>query len=566
MKSLKDLMAELARKKAASSTDVVQLIPPDSIPPAPSLNKLDTEVAKVIQHARGPLVLDTHQNEFIRLALEHTNTDEPIILIGAAGTGKTTTVGKLIERIFSTFPLVPIHWAHKHLPGSSVGILICSFTRRATNNIRKKLPLDLQGNCITIHKLLEFEPEYMEIQDMNTREWKTTMRFAPQRTKDNKLVHGLKYLIVEEYSMLGADLWAKVKAALPDGVRIIFVGDIYQLPPVMDIPAVAPYLCVSPTVELQTVYRTALDNPIIKYATDIRNGRGFSVPDVLRLEAKETTGSLTFRPWKGNAKEEIVIAQLGKFLRQEYINGHYDPEDSQILIPWNKRLGSIELNRWIATAIAVKNDREVHEVIVGYEKKYFSVGDKCLWDKNDCEILHIERNPAYMGNLPRDADKTLDYWGHCQSIPSVHISESSAIDEVEAMLNAAIASDVVDGERVKQCSHKITVLVNDTQQEVILKGAGEIQTLDLSYAMTIHKAQGSEWRKVYLCFHKIHAVTLSRELLYAGFTRAKEELYVICDKDTFVTGVQNQAIKGVTLQQKADTLRLKAKLAAKGLR
>jgi exodeoxyribonuclease V alpha subunit len=599
VKSLKVLLAELAEKKrlmlaasavplaaeaivTATAPEVIELELKESLHETyqneevvtdimaemrvQNKTELSAAIEQVIVKAHA-ITLDIHQEEFIRLALEHDVPDAPIILIGAAGTGKTTTVGKLLERIFETQAMVPVSWAHNHLPTKSAGIIVCSFTRRATNNIRKRLPLDLQPNCITIHKFLEFEPDYFEVQDPKTREWKTTMRFIPRRDVHNKIAFGLSYLIVEEYSMLGADLWAKVKAALPEGVRVIFVGDIYQLPPVMDTPAVAPYLCIVPTIELKTVYRTALDNPIIKYATDIRNGKGFKVPEMLRLDATLSTGSLTFKPWKQKAPEEIVIAQLGKFFRQEYISGNYDPADAQILIPWKVRLGSYELNRWIATAIAVKHEREVHEVICGYVKKYYSVGDRCIWDKNDCEIIAIERNPAYSGVLPQDANKLLDYWGHVQDVAGeVKVEAHSSIEEVEMMLNAAIASAVEDGQRVKQCSHKITVRLDESGTEHVLKGTGDISVLDLSYAMTIHSAQGSEWRKVYLCFHAIHASTLNRELLYTGFTRAKEELFVICEQDTFIKGVAIQAIKGATLEQKAETLRMKAKLAAKGLK
>ena len=582
-KSFEQLFAEIqAKKKAQLAAAPVPPVP--FVPPVPVVERriLDTGQltmaplmpaawANALEHQiqaalpmPGAIQLDEHQLRFIELASTHNVPNEPIILIGAAGTGKTTTVGKLIERIFETEPLHPVSWAHKYLPMKSAGIVVCSFTRRATANIRKRLPQDLQGNCITIHKLLEFEPDYIEVWDQKLGMMKSTMRFLPKRNQYNKLEYGLKYLIVEEYSMLGTQLWSQLKAALPEGVRIIFVGDIYQLPPVMDTPAVAPYLCVSPTVELQTVYRTALDNPIIKYATDIRNGRGFSVPDTLILKAPDGIGSLTLKPWKASAAEEIVIAQLGKFFRAEYLSGAYDPDDAQILIPWNKRLGSIELNKWIATAIAQKNQRPVYEVIAGFEKQYFAIGDRCIWDKNDCEILEIKRNPAFLGNVPQDESLFLDYWGHLNGVPRP--AHESAIDEVEFLLGNAIASDVEDGERVKQASHRILIRLTDTGEEITLKSAGDVNLLDLSYAMTIHKAQGSEWRKVYLCFHKIHATTLNRELLYTGFTRAKEELYVICEKDTFVKGVKQQAIKGVTLEQKAETLRLKAKLAAKGIR
>ena len=52
---------------------------------------------------------------------------------------------------------------HRYLTKTAPGIAICAYTRRATNNIRKNLSADLQQCCITIHKLLEYQPEERNI-------------------------------------------------------------------------------------------------------------------------------------------------------------------------------------------------------------------------------------------------------------------------------------------------------------------------------------------------------------------------------------------------------------------
>jgi len=84
--------------------------------------------------------------------------------------------------------------------------------------------------------------------------------------------------------------------------------------------------------------------------------------------------------------------------------------------------------------------------------------------------------------------------------------------------------------------------------------------------MTVHKAQGSEWDRVYVVLNHTHNVSLSRELLYTAITRAKKELHVICERDTFVTGVLAQVIKGETLEAKAKHLELKIKVAAASIK
>ena len=120
--------------------------------------------------------------------------------------------------------------------------------------------------------------------------------------------------------------------------------------------------------------------------------------------------------------------------------------------------------------------------------------------------------------------------------------------DIDAILAQAAASD----ERVRQASHVITVRLADSGTEVSVSGAAEVNALIHAYALTVHKAQGSEWKKVFLGFHQSHATMLGRELLYTAVTRAKEELYVICEPESFIKGINSQRIKGNTLEEKAE--------------
>jgi DNA replication protein DnaC len=81
-----------------------------------------------------------------------------LCLSGAAGTGKTTVTQELITRLQQASHMLPLSHATKHLSKDAPGIVICGFTNKAVNNIRKKLPKHLQAHCMTIHKLLEYQP------------------------------------------------------------------------------------------------------------------------------------------------------------------------------------------------------------------------------------------------------------------------------------------------------------------------------------------------------------------------------------------------------------------------
>jgi hypothetical protein len=186
---------------------------------------------------------------------------------------------------------------------------------------------------------------------------------------------------------------------------------------------------------------------------------------------------------------------------------------------------------------------------------YFSIGEKVLYDKEDATILKIETNPSYSGAPFQIPSKTLDYWGHD---PIAHTRDSDPSDEaVDFMLNQVAAAQGED--RVKVASHIITLRMNDSEQEIKVQTAGDLNAMLLGYCLTVHKSQGSEWRKVFFICHQSHATMLQRELLYTAVTRAREELYVICEPETFVNGIKSQRVKGNTLAEKAEYFKGKAK-------
>jgi superfamily I DNA/RNA helicase len=122
--------------------------------------------------------------------------------------------------------------------------------------------------------------------------------------------------------------------------------------------------------------------------------------------------------------------------------------------------------------------------------------------------------------------------------------------DVDSIL-ASLSSESTE-ERKNAASHCITIEMKDTGEQITLDKAAEINNLMLGYALTVHKSQGSEWRKVYCVFHNSHSTMISQELLYTAVTRAREELFVICEPDTFSKGVMRQRYPGKTWQEKRE--------------
>lgn len=498
------------------------------------------------------------QKEFVEVA----GKGKSAVLIGAAGTGKTTcqqgTVGSLIR---SGYAGVLEPDGHKFLMPNTPGIVVVSFTRRAVSNIRRAVSDDMKNNCLTIHALLEYEPVYYEELDETTGDMKKTMRFEPTRNQYRPLPTTIKTCIIEEASMVSVELFNELKAALPSKCQFIFLGDIQQLPPVFGSAILGFKMLELPVVELTEVYRQALESPIIRLAHRILSGNPIPVSEYPEWKSD---GQLTLHPWKKKLAADTALLTLAKFLNQAVDHGHYNPEEDMILMPFNKSCGTIELNKHIAQHLARKREAVVWEVVAGFNKLYVSVGDKVLVDKEDAVIIGIEKNASYAGAMPQAESKYLDYWGYNSEggkESTHHLEDSGNGDDIDFMLTQ-VASRSGEGEdRVRQASHKIKVRFTDRGYETELTTAGELNALIHAFCLTVHKSQGSEFRKVFLLLHQSHATMLSRELLYTAVTRAREELYVICEPESFTNGINSQRIKGNTLAEKAEFF--KGKLDAK---
>jgi exodeoxyribonuclease V alpha subunit len=536
---LAQLLANMRAKKAEALAVAAPTVEPSG--PTPEHSEALGDSAYQLDKHGQIIHYNTKQQEFVTLA----GSGKDAILIGAAGTGKTTCMKGTVQALIQNGIVGILQAAgHKHLLDGTPGLVICAYTRRAVNNIRKNLSTDVQANCITIHKLLEYQPVYYEVSDPMTGDTKTKMNFEPTRNQMNPLPSSIRTIIFEESSMIGTDLYKEVINACPHNPQLIFLGDIQQLSPVFG-PAILGFKLLSlPVVELTEVYRQALESPIISLAHRILSGNTIPLSE---FEKWKFPQQLTIHPWKKKITPDLALNTAGQFFIAAQKSGAYDPEEDMILLPFNKSFGTIELNKIIANQLAKNREAMVHEVVSGFMKHYFSIGDKVLFDKEDAVIINIEANPAYTGAKALPASTTLDYWGYD---PVVHEVDQSSDVDMDFLLSQVASSS--DADRVHQASHTITLRMLDSEVEIKVDKASALNAMLLGYALTVHKSQGSEWRKVFCVFHQSHATMLQRELLYTAITRAKEELYIICEPETFVNGINSQKIKGETIAEKAE--------------
>jgi len=517
----------------------------------PTIPEPEKDQSQITDKYGNAITLNTKQMEFVHLAA----SGQSAVLIGAAGTGKTTTQKAAIRSLIQSGKAgILDSQGHSHLPPGAVpGIVICAYTRRATANIRRNVDASMQGNCITIHKLLEYQPVYDEVWDETSGEMKTKMSFQPARNKDNPLPSSIKTIIIEESSMVGMELHDQIIEACPHNPQFIYLGDIQQLPPVFGSAILGFKLLSLPVVELTEVYRQALESPIISLAHRILSG----IPINPKEFPEWKLPGLTIHPWKKSIAANEACLSAGQFFKAAIAAGPaaYNPEEDIILVPFNKQFGTDELNKIIANKLTHDRGSDVYEIIAGFNTHYFAVGDRILYDKLDAVIVRIESNSGYAGRKCQHHSPTMDYWGYDPNAAKYAGQSENDLD-VDLVL-AAVSSG--SDERVAQCSHKITIKFLDDDRETIISKAAEVNTTSLGYCLTVHKSQGSEWRKVFICLHQSHNTMLQRELLYTAVTRAREELYVICEPDSFVKGILGQRITGQTLEEKAEFFKGKLK-------
>lgn len=526
-------------------------------------NITHTEVQNVFTGANSsflPTISGFIYNKEQNTAIELAMRAKSFCLIGAAGTGKTTVTREIIGQLTRLPHVIPLQGSTKYLVKGEPGIAVVSFTNKAINNIKKFLPEDLRRHCLTIHKLIEFAPI-----DALVRQQGMGM-FAPKYHGGNKLPH-ISVLIVEESSMVEKDpLFRQLMSALPnpEQTQFIFLGDLNQLPPIFGYSILGFKLLELETVELTEVYRQALESPIITLAHDIRLGRGLPLrlkeDSGLQVSDNGVHGKVTLHPWKKRISAASALSTMAAMISKFIDAKLYNPETDVILCPFNKSFGTIELNKGIAQKLGAARGETVYEIIAGRNKLYLAVGDRILVDRMDAKILSISPTVGYTGKFAQSESKLLDRWGNLRGIDGKLTSKP-----VDLQAGMDILDSLVDDEEKKnQASHTVKVEILDTGLTKSLSAIGELNGIVFSYALTVHKSQGSEWPRVFILLHWSHNSMITRELLYTAITRARQELYIILEpqreggRDSLTKAAQCPEIKGTTLAEKAEFFKGKA--------
>lgn len=536
-------------------------------------------------------------------AIDSIMNNQFSVLIGAAGSGKTTVVKEIVARLKASGIIHELEY--QRMNGStrkSYNISFCSFTGKAVEQLRKSIPPELQCCCETIHSLLEYAPTIVEriVEDKSgNREIKQSKIFVPRRDEYSKLVQNV--IIIDESGMVGIELWNNLWKALEktSETKVILIGDIHQLPAVIG-KSILGYALASPrwtTCMLTKIHRQAMDNPIIRDSHLIKDGlmpvaseprqdtngqpllRQVSLVNIGSLTETERqavrNGSLPKSYYDQKNKASSALGNFVKFVAKLYKAGHYDPAIDQIIVPQNVGLlGQDIINQKLAPIFNSENRR--HAVRASYETKFLAVGDKVMFTKNDYELGILNGMTGYIKSInlnPSYADYRLMQIAEDQAANGVTHDlmqpDDSSMDYAEQAFNdldKLMEQKSDDSDKLAaelEASHIITVeytpLGSSTKAEVPISKVGQVRGLLLAYAITCHKAQGSEYRRVIMVAHSSNSQMLSREWLYTAATRARENLIIVYNdyqSRGLASGLKRQVVKGETLAEKAKNFSL----------
>lgn len=319
----------------------------------------------------------------------------------------------------------------------------------------------------------------------------------------NEFLHGpdnpldLDVLVLDEGSMLETLMTSKVFGAAPAAARIIIVGDHDQLPSVGPGMVLGDLIGsgIPPVARLTFTYRQAKGNPIADLARNIRDG-------IARLPENADPENLLLM----HAKEKGQIARLVIEAVMALRDKGAKPQEMLVLSPKVEGVtGVTQLNLEIQRHL--NPDALRYGVAIGGRRQEFS--------KEDPDLFENQQAPASARMVAGVNDRVM----------------FRKNDKVLGLANGDTGTVLEVGRDRK------FLLVDFGFDRPVRIADSSLSSLDLSYACTIHKSQGSECRHVIMALSPEHKFMMRRNLLYTGITRAKHQLVLVGDTEVLLAGV-----------------------------
>lgn len=368
----------------------------------------------------------------------------------------------------------------RYFESEAMEILLAAPTGRAAKRMTEATGYE----AVTIHRLLELSGAPSE----------NPGQAAFERNEKNPLEADV--VIIDEMSMVDVFLMNALLRAVMPGTRLIMVGDINQLPSV-GAGAVLKNIIRSEAfhvVMLTKIFRQASQSDIIVNAHKINRGEQVVADnqskDFFFLERQDP-----------NVILRVVLALVQEKM-PKYV--HAKPYDIQVLTPMRKGALGVEhlnevLQRYLNPPSSEKEERQTG-------KGLFREGDKVMQIKNNYQLEWEARNRYGI-----------------------------TIDKGKGIFNG----DMGIMTRIDPLAEVAEVLFDDYR--TVTYGFEELNELELAYAVTVHKSQGSEYPAVVIPLLTGPRMLMNRNLLYTAVTRAKSCVTLVGSRDTFSKMIENSS-------------------------
>lgn len=303
-------------------------------------------------------------------------------------------------------------------------------------------------------------------------------------------------VIVDEMSMVDISLFNSLLKAIPLNCRLVMVGDIDQLPSVgpgnvlHDIIASEKFS----TVKLEKIFRQAMESDIVKNAHKVNNGEKIKLDnkssDFFFIEESDAM-HITARIWR------LLSQKLPKYVDAK-------TSDIQVITPMKKgNLGTYKLNEDLQRALNPKAiNKKEYELPNG---KILREHDKVMQNKNDYKLDWIIKG---MYDIPIETGK---------GVFNGDIGEVIEIDKL---------------------NKKVEVLYDENRY--VKYDFTDLDEIELAYAITIHKSQGSEYPAIVIPILDVPRLLSNRNLLYTAITRAKKCVVIVGSEKALNYMIQNK--------------------------
>ena len=302
-------------------------------------------------------------------------------------------------------------------------------------------------------------------------------------------------IIIDETSMVDINLMFGLTRAISRGTRLILVGDVDQLPSVGAGNVLKDVINSEKlkVVKLDKIFRQAQESAIVMNAHRINQGKQPVLNEkekdfffLKRINSEDVVTTIA----------DLVTRRIPNFLKCNSV------DDIQVLTPMRKsRIGVQSLNETLQSVINPPSDDKKEKEFRGV---IFREGDKVMQIKNNYNAVWKVYN-----NLGKKVDEGTGIFNGDQGI----ITDIDKVDEV------------------------ITVVFDDDKE--VEYDFTQIEELELAYAITIHKSQGSEYPVVIMPIHSGPPMLMSRNLLYTGVTRAKQLVVIVGLAETVSSMIYN---------------------------